>query len=133
MRTEEQWRRGNEVDLNRIGGFEKFTKGFGGRLMRQQGWKEGKGLGASQVGRAEPVSADGQAPHSKRGLGYFGEKLERNVQVKRPRADREVKISTIYDEPDERGVNLFQSQGPHVLTYRDNVEFVPASKQRKVE
>ena len=130
MRVEEQWRQGNEVDPNRIGGFEKFTKGFGSRLMRQQGWQEGRGLGTSQVGIAEPVSAEGQMPYSKRGLGYFGEKLERNVHIKRPRADREVMISTVYDEPDERGTNLFQSQGPYILTYRDNVQFVPAKETK---
>ena len=35
MRIEKQWRKGNDIDLNQIGGFEKHTKGFGGQMMRK--------------------------------------------------------------------------------------------------
>ena len=123
MRIEKQWRKGNDIDLNKIGGFEKYTRGFGGQLMRKQGWKEGGSLGLSQVGITEPVVAEGQLPKSKKGLGYYGEKLQR--QVKRPRAERNVIISTIYDEPDNNEENVFESWGPDKLKYVNNVDFVP--------
>ena len=124
MRIEDQWSRGNIIDPNRVGGFEKHTKGFGGRVMRHQGWREGQGLGSWQVGLAEPIQADGQKPTSKRGFGYYGEKLDRTV--KRARAERDVVIKTIFDKPDERNTDPYSTQGPHVLTYRDSIEFVPS-------
>lgn len=122
MRLEEQWRKGNDITLNKVGGFEKHTRGFGSQLMRKQGWTEGGSLGSSQVGIKEPVVAEGQVPKCKRGLGYYGEKLQRHV--KRPRAERNVIISTVYDEPDSQGVNLFESWRPYKLKYVSNVEFV---------
>lgn len=122
MRLEGQWKKGNDITLNKIGGFEKYTRGFGGRLMRKLGWKEGGSLGSSQLGVTEPVVADGQLPKCKRGLGYYGEKLERHV--KRPKAERNVIISTIYDEPDREEVNLFESWGPDKLKYVSNVDFI---------
>ena len=124
MRLESQWEKGNDIDLKKIGGFEKHTRGFGGHLMKQQGWKEGESLGSSQVGITEPVIADGQLPICKRGLGYHGEKLQR--RVKRPRAERHVIISTVYDVLDEQEVNLFQSWGPEKLKFVSSVDFVRA-------
>ena len=122
MRLEEQWRKGNDITLNKFGGFEKHTRGFGSQLMRKQGWTEGGSLGSSQVGIKEPVVAEGQMPKCKRGLGYYGEKLQRHV--KRPRAERNVIISTVYDEPDSQEVNLFESWRPDKLKYVSNVEVV---------
>lgn len=122
MRVEKQWRKGNDIDLNKIGGFEKHTRGFGGQLMRKQGWKEGGSLGSSQEGITEPVVAEGQLPKCKRGLGYYGEKLQRHV--KRPKAERNVIISTIFDEPDNNEENVFESWGPDKLKYVNNVDFV---------
>lgn len=119
MRLEEQWRKGNDITLNKVGGFEKHTRGFGSQLMRKQGWTEGGSLGSSQVGIKEPVVAEGQVPKCKRGLGYYGEKLQRHV--KRPRAERNVIISTVYDEPDSQGVNLFESWRPYKLKDRKSV------------
>lgn len=129
MRLEEQWRKGNDIALNKIGGFEKHTRGFGSQLMRRQGWKEGGSLGSSQEGIKEPVVAEGQMPKCKRGLGYYGEKLQRHV--KRSRAERI--ISTIYDEPDSKEVNLFESWGPSKLKYVDNVEFVRGKTHPEVD
>lgn len=122
MRMEEQWRKGRDIVLNKVGGFEKHTKGFGSQVMKKHGWKEGNSLGSSQVGIKEPVVADGQFPKCKRGLGYYGEKLERHV--KRPRAERDVIISTVYDEPDSQEENVFQSPGPDKLKYICGVNFV---------
>ena len=131
MRIEEQWRRGNIIDPNRVGGFERHTRGFGGHLMRHQGWKEGQGLGNSCVGLAKPIEAEGHSPVSKRGLGYYGEKLDR--KVKRTCGERDVVIKTIYDDPDERNSNPYLTQSPHVLTYRDSIEFVPSKDSKKLK
>ncbi|XP_028396799.1 LOW QUALITY PROTEIN: G patch domain-containing protein 3-like [Dendronephthya gigantea] len=80
-----------EADHNvDIGSFEKHTKGFGSKLMKEQGWTKGSSLGSSQ-GITEPIP--NELPHCKTGLGYYGEKLERHV--KRPRVDKEVVISTV--------------------------------------
>lgn len=114
MRVEKQWRKGNDIDLNKIGGFEKHTKGFGGQILRKQGWREGGSLGSSQKGITEPVFAEGQLPKCKRGLGYYGEKLQRHV--KQPKVKRI--ISTVYDELDSNEENLFESWGPDKLKNR---------------
>ena len=45
-------------------------QGFGGRVMRSQGWEEGQGLGRQSRGIATPLEADGQLPRNKKGLGY---------------------------------------------------------------
>lgn len=126
LRLEEQWRKGKDIDLNKVGSFEKHTRGIAGRVMRKQGWKEGQSLGSSQVGITEPISSDGQKPSSKRGLGYYGEKLKR--YPKRARPTREAVISTVYDKKEEKSAELYQSEGPYTIKYRDNIEFVPEKK-----
>ncbi|EDO41134.1 predicted protein [Nematostella vectensis] len=129
MRLEKQWRSGKDIDLNQVGDFERFTRGIGGSVMRRQGWSQGQSLGSSQPGITEPVPADGQKPSSKRGLGYYGEKLNRHV--KRTRATRDVVIATVFDNPEERSTELYESTGPHAVKYRDSVSFVPASSSSK--
>lgn len=100
-----------------IGDFEKHTKGFGSKLMKEQGWTKGSSLGSSQTGITEPIPNEGQLPHCKTGLGYYGEKLERHV--KRPRVDKEVVISTVFDnQADEKVSTPRQSAGPFTLKYR---------------
>ncbi|CAL8287545.1 unnamed protein product [Merluccius merluccius] len=79
-----------------IGSFERFTKGFGRRVMEKQGWKDGEGLGDSRPGIPDALESDGQHPNCKRGFGYHGEKLNFNPG-KKPRADYH--ISTVYDQP----------------------------------
>lgn len=37
--------------------------------MEKQGWKDGDGLGNSQVGISEALENEGQHPHCKRGFG----------------------------------------------------------------
>ncbi|KAK3752733.1 hypothetical protein QZH41_018704 [Actinostola sp. cb2023] len=128
LRVEREWKRGQNIDLNRVGSFEKHTRGFGGKLMRKHGWTEGQSLGSSQVGITEPIPSDGQKPSSKRGLGFYGEKLNRFV--KRPRPMREAVISTIYDKKEDRNVGLFQSEGPYNIKYRDKVDFVPGTASK---
>lgn len=126
LRVEQEWKCGKNIDLNRVGGFEKHTRGFGGHIMKKQGWTVGQSLGSSQTGITEPLPNDGQHPSSKRGLGFYGEKLNR--VVKRPRPTREAVISTIYDKVEDRNSELFQSGGPYNIKYRDKVDFVPKTE-----
>lgn len=44
-------------------------QGFGRRVMEKQGWREGEGLGNSQIGISEALENDGQHPNCKRGFG----------------------------------------------------------------
>ncbi|KAL2084983.1 hypothetical protein ACEWY4_020501 [Coilia grayii] len=102
-----------------IGSFEKFTKGVGRRVMEKQGWKDGEGLGHSQVGMAEALENEGQHPNCKRGFGYHGEKLNTFVPTKKLRKD--FHISTVYDEPlnIDKGDGLLRRQPTTSMKYRD--------------
>ncbi|PAV63488.1 hypothetical protein WR25_01441 isoform B [Diploscapter pachys] len=68
---------------------EKHTKGIGSKLLSRMGWKAGKGLGAQEQGRVEPVAVDleedGQSGREKKGFGYRGEKLQRTGFQKQPK------------------------------------------------
>jgi len=60
----------------RIGNFEKYTKGFGRKLMEKQGWTDGQGLGTEKnEGIPDALEGDGQAPSNKAGLGFRQEML----------------------------------------------------------
>ncbi|XP_048824934.1 G patch domain-containing protein 3 isoform X2 [Lagopus muta] len=52
-----------------IGTFERYTKGFGRKVLEQQGWTEGLGLGSNNSGMAEALDNEGQNPRCRRGLG----------------------------------------------------------------
>ena len=47
-----------------------LLQGFGSKVLKKSGWREGSGVGASSQGISEPLEAEGQHPHSKKGLGY---------------------------------------------------------------
>uniref|UniRef100_A0A8C3UIN7 G-patch domain containing 3 n=1 Tax=Catharus ustulatus TaxID=91951 RepID=A0A8C3UIN7_CATUS len=112
-----------------IGTFERHTKGFGRKVLEQQGWTEGLGLGSSNSGMAEALDNEGQHPRCKRGLGYHGEKLPTFIRRKKPRGDTSVVISTIYDdpEPQDMGDQLLRRQPPTAMKYRQDMAFVRAS------
>ena len=131
MRIEEQWRRGNIIDPNRGGGVGEEYQGIGGQLVASSGGEGGEGTGNLCGGLAKAKEAGGTRPVSKRGLGYYGEKLDR--KVKRTCGERDVVIKTIYDDPDERNSNPYLTQSPHVLTYRDSIEFVPSKDSKKLK
>ncbi|KAM6239746.1 G patch domain-containing protein 3 [Porphyrio hochstetteri] len=113
-----------------IGAFERHTRGFGRKVLEQQGWTEGLGLGSSNSGMAEALDNEGQNPRCKRGLGYHGEKLPTFTKGKKPRRDVPILISTIYDEPDPRdsGDQLLRRQPPTAMKYRQDMAFVRASQ-----
>ncbi|MCI4391156.1 hypothetical protein PGIGA_G00130970 [Pangasianodon gigas] len=113
MRYEKRLRDGvqqPEINQQKIGTFEKFTKGVGRRVMEKQGWKDGEGLGHSRSGIPEALENEGQHPNCKRGFGYHGEKLSSFQPLKKPRPD--FHISTVYDEPKDidRGDTLLRQQ-----------------------
>ena len=67
------------------GAFEDYTKGIGGRVLRAQGWRDGEGLGVpGRKGEPNPVAAEGQLPWARYGLGYYGERLDREA-TRRPK------------------------------------------------
>ncbi|XP_063274860.1 G patch domain-containing protein 3 [Prinia subflava] len=117
------------VSGQHIGTFERHTKGFGRKVLEQQGWTEGLGLGSSNSGIAEALDNEGQNPRCKRGLGYHGEKLPTFIRKKKPRGDSSVVISTIYDdpEPQDMGDQLLRRQPPTAMKYRQDMAFVRAS------
>ncbi|XP_015674216.1 G patch domain-containing protein 3 isoform X1 [Protobothrops mucrosquamatus] len=131
MRFEQRLRDGVEdgsVLGQRIGNFEKYTKGFGRKVMERQGWTEGLGLGSSSSGMAEALDNEGRNPRCKRGLGYHGEKLQTFIKPKNPRRDSYALISTIYDDPHpvDSEDQLLRRQLPISMKYRQEVSFVQA-------
>ncbi|XP_061574280.1 G patch domain-containing protein 3 [Cololabis saira] len=120
MRYEKRLREGQEDGSGHnqtIGNFEKFTKGFGRRVMEKQGWKDGEGLGNSQVGIPDALENEGQHPNCKRGFGYHGEKLLLHPWKK---TRKENLITTIYDEPNDidGGDPLLRRQPNTSMKYR---------------
>ncbi|XP_076869431.1 G patch domain-containing protein 3 [Brachyhypopomus gauderio] len=121
MRYENRLREGLEdrSSQQKIGTFEKFTKGVGRRVMEKQGWRDGEGLGHTCVGMSEALENDGQLPNCKRGFGYHGEKLSSFQPFKKPRPD--FHISTIYDKPKDidHGDSLLRRQPGTSMKYKD--------------
>ncbi|XP_041845162.1 G patch domain-containing protein 3 [Melanotaenia boesemani] len=120
MRYEKRLREGVEdgsVHNQSIGSFERFTKGVGRRVMEKQGWRDGEGLGNSQIGIPEALENEGQHPNCKRGFGYHGEKLTLHP-VKKARTDH--LISTVYDKPKDidGGDALLRRQPNTSMKYR---------------
>ncbi|XP_019742002.1 G patch domain-containing protein 3 [Hippocampus comes] len=120
MRLEKRLRDGLEdgsAHNHAIGSFERFTKGFGRRVMEKQGWKDGEGLGSSQAGIPDALENEGKHPHCKRGFGYHGEKLP---LIPGKKARRNFHISTIYDEPKDvdMGDSLLRRQPNISMKYR---------------
>ncbi|XP_030847552.1 G patch domain-containing protein 3 [Strongylocentrotus purpuratus] len=139
MRRMERMKRGLEdtsVFEKRIGKFEKHTKGIGRRVLQKQGWSDGEGLGKTVVGMADALDNTGQHSRDKTGFGYHGDKLQPMKSYvptvkKQRRADKEVIISTIYDDPSvtDPAEPLMRSRGPYHLKYRHEIEFVKGDRR----
>eukprot|EP00080_Pristionchus_pacificus_P015158 PDM75178.1 Actin binding protein [Pristionchus pacificus] len=82
---------------------EKYSKGVGSKIMQKMGWSSGSGLGKNKQGGVQPVSVhledEGQSGRERRGVGYYGERIDRNSFVKRR---EEHGIASIYDDKYEK-------------------------------
>ena len=97
-----------ERGVGGIGSFEKYTKGFGRRQLEKQGWKDGQAVGnPSRDGLKDALDAsDGKPPHDKKGLGYAGERVDRERltqlsrlnRLKAERRNNTYYIATKYDD-----------------------------------
>lgn len=103
--------------IEKIGAFEKHTRGIGRKIMERAGWKDGQGLGSTIKGISDALGNDGNEPFDRRGLGFYGEKLEFTTRSQRnkrkgfqdyrldPDAPERIVIGTIYDKPEDLDVN----------------------------
>jgi len=108
----------NKRKMNNFGEFEKYSKAYGSKILKKHGWEEGKGLGSWKEGITEPVNLNGRASReAKIGLGYYGDKLDRTVSLQRP-AEKEVYISTIYDDKEGEQMDALRFRGLEMLKYR---------------
>lgn len=74
----------NSTSRTKIGSFERYTKGFGRKILEKQGWKEGNPIGVeSRKGLIDALDNDGKNPKDKRGIGYYGEKIDREDTIKK--------------------------------------------------
>ncbi|XP_076038915.1 G patch domain-containing protein 3-like [Oratosquilla oratoria] len=83
-----------------IGQFEEHTRGIGRRIMESQGWSDGQGLGCSQKGMPYTIENDGKHPSDKKGIGYYGEKMQSfRSQASGRRQNHDFMITTAFDQP----------------------------------
>lgn len=100
-KSHNSWRRGKKRCRSASPGFAEFethTKGIGRKVLEKQGWRDGHGLGKSEIGIPYPVALDmkedSQLGYVKRGLGYRGEAMQRYGLQKRPEKRT---ITTVFD------------------------------------
>lgn len=103
-----------------IGQFEAHTRGFGRKILKQSGWREGQGLGKRGSGMVLALDGeeDGQGPREKRGVGYHGEQ----IVFRRPPPAETGRISSAYTRPEERDPSrgrLERSSPQLYLKFRD--------------
>ncbi|XP_063680684.1 G patch domain-containing protein 3-like [Bolinopsis microptera] len=118
MRNADQFRKHGDVE-EKIGDFEKHTKGFGGRLMRQQGWTAGQGLGKSSKGMSEPMSTEGaQNSKDKTGLGYRGESICDAIRRNNPKPRGPPLIGSKFDDVISHKGSAARTEDPTAMKYR---------------
>uniref|UniRef100_T1J6H0 G-patch domain-containing protein n=1 Tax=Strigamia maritima TaxID=126957 RepID=T1J6H0_STRMM len=135
MRREKRLRDGTDIDSgfnrkkkeekqpkNKIGVFEKHTKGFGRKILEKHGWKDGDGLGTTIPGIPDALESDGQHPFNKKGFGYHGEKLIRfkSKSTLRKRPYPHAHIGTVYDKRRDviNDEPLLRTNFPTEISYR---------------
>ena len=97
----------------RIGTFEKHTKGVGRKIMEAQGWQEGNGLGNGRnEGIKHAIKACGQLPSSKKGFGYES-KEKREEEWQTPSSTRKAPTipTNVYELPISNRYCPFEESG----------------------
>ena len=114
--TKSVFKRAKSSKNEKLGSFERHTKGIGRKLMEGSGWSDGQGLGSKGQGR--PTVIDDRGQQGRFGLGFqdksrFSSAKEATAEprlkhrvTKRPFYEDEddqevVRISTIYDKETE--------------------------------
>lgn len=97
--------------------FEKSSNAFGSKILKKSGWTEGQGIGLLKQGICEPLNLNGQASTERTGLGYCGYKLDRSASLKK-KVEKDVFISTIYDDKDREQFDAMRYFGKDLLKYR---------------
>lgn len=101
---------------------------FGRKQLEKLGWKEGESVGnPNRAGLKEPLDAsDGKHPLDKTGIGYHGEKVDREemVEVQKRQRERERRsapyfMGSKYDKDLSRPDSLLRRVEP-VMKYRDD-------------
>ncbi|KAM7310164.1 G patch domain-containing protein 3 [Ixodes scapularis] len=104
-------------DENRLASFERYTKGFGSRILEGQGWCQGQGVGRGGI--AEPIEDSKRHPWDRSGLGFHGEALVRHVgKRKRRRGGDRAFISTVYDRDTDPPEPLLRSHDSTFVRFR---------------
>jgi len=119
--TRDQIRRGGIVPEEKLK--ENLLASFGGKYLKNNGWTQtgsetGSGTGSlngTRDGIVDPIKLDYRHPTYRGGLGYHGQKIQISAINKqklsnKTRNEKLIKISTIYDEPDE--MEMYQNL-PH--------------------
>jgi hypothetical protein len=118
--------RPNEESKHSMGSFEKYTKGVGRKLLEKSGWKEGEPIGnPSRSGLVEALdSSSGKPSTDKTGIGYHGEKVdrERMIDMQKQRQERERRntpyyIATKYDR-DSTTYDTLLTRNEYSMKYR---------------
>lgn len=94
--------------MKEIGNWEKYTKGFGAKMLQKMGWEKGKGLGKEGQGRAIPVEAT--LRKGKGSIGAHGpeskEARKRKEEMERGGADAQ-DDGQVYESQWKKNVSYF--------------------------
>ncbi|GAU97754.1 hypothetical protein RvY_08994 [Ramazzottius varieornatus] len=83
------------------GEFGKY--GIGQHVLEKHGWTKGEGVGKWRKGIVDPLEGEGQLPHQKQGLGFYGDALSRRGPPDRGRQMPEISRQAML-EPGQSGV-----------------------------
>jgi len=76
-----------EIDRQGIAEWERFEKGIGSKILLEQGYVRGTGLGPKKCGIPIPLTIGQQAGNTKHGLGHYGREKGTKKLIKQKEAD----------------------------------------------